>query len=274
MAIKKYMTNKLITDESSASSQEEAPRFDSAESNDVDEPTTKNNSFGALRILWILTKWVGFVAFSILFALAFLFYLIPFAQNIKPISFISGSQIVASADSISGQKVVESDDLLKNVDGLRKNLASKTPKNAYLIINTSENKFQLWKGNTQIRKGLCSTGSYTILKKSDADKQWVFKTPRGVFKIKGKTQSPVWVKPDWAFIEEGLPVPSPRDPSRYDNATLGDYSLSLGDGYMIHGTLYKRFLGMPVTHGCVRMGDEDLEVVFNNLSVSSKVFIY
>jgi len=268
------MTNKLISDESNAIPQEELSSVDSTENIDDVESGNKKNSKGILRILWIFTQWVGFIAFSGLFILAFLFYLIPFVQNIKPISFFSGFQTTLIEDSITNQKIVNSDELLKNIDELRKNLASKTPKNAYLIINTSENKFQLWKGTTQIRKGLCSTGSYTILKKSDADKQWIFKTPRGVFKIKGKTQSPVWVKPDWAFIEEGLPVPSPRDPSRYDNATLGDYSLSLGDGYMIHGTLYKRFLGMPVTHGCVRMGDEDLEIVFNNLPVSSKVFIY
>jgi len=273
MAIKKYMANKLIMDESEISSQEESSNTDSTAGYGVNKPTTKNNSSGAGRILWILTQWVGFFAFSIMFVFAFMLYLIPFAQNIKPISLFSGSQTVLLHNSIANDQV-STNDLLKNIEGLRKNLVSKTPKNAYLIINTSENKFQLWKGDTQIRKGLCSTGSYTILKKSDADKQWVFKTPRGVFKIKRKTQSPVWVKPDWAFIEEGLPVPSPRDPSRYDDATLGDYSLSLGDGYMIHGTLYKRFLGMPVTHGCVRMGDEDLEVVFNNMAISGKVFIY
>jgi lipoprotein-anchoring transpeptidase ErfK/SrfK len=43
---------------------------------------------------------------------------------------------------------------------------------------------------------------------------------------------------------------------------------------MIHGTLYKRFLGMPVTHGCIRIGDDDLEAIFNALPVGSKVYIY
>jgi lipoprotein-anchoring transpeptidase ErfK/SrfK len=55
---------------------------------------------------------------------------------------------------------------------------------------------------------------------------------------------------------------------------LGEYALELGDGYLIHGTLYKRMLGMPVTHGCVRLGDEDLRVVYRNLQIGSKVFIY
>ena len=35
-----------------------------------------------------------------------------------------------------------------------------------------------------------------------------------------------------------------------------------------------RFLGMPVTHGCIRLGDDDLEAVFKTLQVGSQVFIY
>ena len=92
--------------------------------------------------------------------------------------------------------------------------------------------------------------------------------------MKGKITNPVWRRPDWAFIEEGLAVPSATHPSRYEYGVLGDYALSLGDGYLIHGTLYKRFLGMPVTHGCIRMNDEDLEATFKTLNVGSRVYIY
>ena len=55
---------------------------------------------------------------------------------------------------------------------------------------------------------------------------------------------------------------------------LGDYKLDLVDGYMIHGTIYKRLMGMPVTHGCIRLYDEDLEAVYNTLSIGSKVYIF
>jgi len=95
-----------------------------------------------------------------------------------------------------------------------------------------------------------------------------------MFKVLNKVKDPVWKKPDWAFIEEGLKVPSANHPSRFEYGSLGDYALYLGQGYLIHGTLYKRYLGMPVTHGCVRMGDEDLEVVFKSLKIGSKVYIY
>jgi L,D-transpeptidase YbiS len=95
-----------------------------------------------------------------------------------------------------------------------------------------------------------------------------------MFAVQLKRRDPVWTKPDWAFIEEGLKPPSARSSERYDEATLGAYALNIGDGYMLHGTLYQRFLGLPVTHGCVRLGDADLEVIFNTLDKGAKVFIY
>lgn len=156
---------------------------------------------------------------------------------------------------------------------LQKKLDRMTPGGVYLVINTSDNTFFLYKNKELFRNGMCSTGSYIKLEAGN-EKSWIFETPKGVFTIRGKTTDPVWRKPDWAFVEEGIPVPPAGHPSRYEYGVLGDYALSLGDGYLIHGTLYKRFLGMPVTHGCVRMGDEDLEAVYQTLPVGAKVFIF
>lgn len=148
------------------------------------------------------------------------------------------------------------------------------PTQPYIVINSTLNNFQLFNSRRElIREGLVSTGSFTILR-AGKNKQWMFKTPRGQHKVLRKTKDPVWKKPDWSFIEDGLKVPSSNHPSRFEEGTLGDYSMSLGDGYMIHGTLYKRFLGLPVTHGCIRMGDDDLEEVFRTLQLGSKVYIY
>ncbi|MBN2610714.1 MAG: L,D-transpeptidase [Bacteroidales bacterium] len=156
---------------------------------------------------------------------------------------------------------------------LQRKLNWKTPWQPYLVVNSTINEFSLYRGNKLIREGICSTGSYIMLKAAD-ERKWVFKTPRGVFRIQGKVTSPVWIKPDWAFVEEGLPVPSKNANERYEYGVLGDYALSLGHGYLIHGTLYQRFLGLPVTHGCIRMGDEDLKAVYNTLDIGSKVYIY
>ena len=156
---------------------------------------------------------------------------------------------------------------------LKNKLAKTAPVKPYIVINTTDNRFSLRMPNGDtIRTGPCSTGKDNILIKGN--KKWVFKTPKGLFTILNKRTSPVWTKPDWAFIEEGLPIPSATAEERYDTSTMGDYALGLGDGYYLHGTLYQRFLGLPVTHGCVRIGEKDLEVIYNTLSVGSKVFIY
>lgn len=160
------------------------------------------------------------------------------------------------------------------ISRLERKLASFIPTQTYLVINTTDNRFSLFRNRSLILEGFCSSGSYTLLKTEDGEKEWIFRTPRGRFTVQGKTTHPVWRKPDWAFVEEGLPIPGPGHPSRYEYGVLGDYALSLGDGYLIHGTLYKRLLGMPVTHGCIRLNDDELEAVFKALSVGSKVYIY
>jgi L,D-transpeptidase YbiS len=161
----------------------------------------------------------------------------------------------------------------REIKALDKKLASKIPKSFFLVINSSTNEFSLFKGTQLIKKDKCSTGSYILLKNGDQQK-WMFKTPKGEFSIRSKTTSPVWKKPDWAFVEEGLPVPSANHSSRYEYGVLGDYALNLGQGYLIHGTLYQRYLGLPVTHGCIRLNDENLELVYKSLAVGSKVYIY
>lgn len=163
--------------------------------------------------------------------------------------------------------------LEKEHESLLRRFNALTPKQNYLIVNTSDNHFYLYRDKQLIREGFVSTGSNVRLQSHD-EREWLFKTPKGKHTVKGKITRPVWRKPDWAFIEEGLPVPPREHPSRYEAGVLGDYALSLGDGYLIHGTLYKRFLGMPVTHGCIRLNDEDLEFIFNSLNVGSRVYIY
>jgi lipoprotein-anchoring transpeptidase ErfK/SrfK len=162
----------------------------------------------------------------------------------------------------------------RDTQKLTRKFAGFTPGQSYLVINTTDNRFSLYLNKKTVREGFCSTGSYTRLTNTEGSRQWIFKTPKGRFWIQQKITSPLWVRPDWSFVEEGLPIPPANDESRYEYGVLGDYAMSLGDGYLIHGTLYKRFLGMPVTHGCVRLNDDDLETIYNTLNIGSKVFIF
>jgi L,D-transpeptidase YbiS len=83
----------------------------------------------------------------------------------------------------------------------------------------------------------------------------------------------VWRKPDWAFVEEGQPIPT-KAAERFEYGTLGEYALYFGNGYMIHGTLYERLLGRSVTHGCIRLGRDDLRKVWAMVPVGTPIFVY
>lgn len=164
--------------------------------------------------------------------------------------------------------------LIKRCAEVRRRLLSKYPKGNYVVVATSDNFFSLYRDTVLVRRGMCSTGSFVLLKSRDSDKEWVFETPRGLFRVQDKEESPVWNMPDWAFVEEGRPIPPEGSPERVMYGVLGDYALALGHGYLIHGTLYQRFLGLPVTHGCVRLGDDDLEAVYRAIPVGGRVYIY
>ncbi|MFT3737694.1 MAG: L,D-transpeptidase [Breznakibacter sp.] len=225
---------------------------------------------GMAKVFVLLAKVIGFVLFLGIVPLFLVFWIQP-VQNLGVKLFSPGYHLVNDSVPVDYEKVaVQAEkELVRN----RTKLNAFVPKQSYIVINITENKFWLYDAkNNLVREGVCSTGSQVIL--DNGVRKWTFKTPKGVHKIISKVKNPVWTKPDWAFIEEGLPVPGPRHPSRYEPGVLGDFALHMGDGYMIHGTIYQRFLGMPVTHGCVRLGDKELEDVFKTLVVGSKVFVY
>jgi hypothetical protein len=207
-------------------------------------------------IILTITIYLGFIPFLLLVTPKISEFFVP----------------VYKADSRASGDENKIKTLKTDIKTLEKKIDKLIPGNVYLVINTTENHFSLYKNRKISLEGICSTGSYISLEGDN--KKWVFKTPRGDFKVLGKLTKPVWRKPDWAFVEEGLPIPSANHPSRFEKGVLGDYALAIGNGYMIHGTLYQRFLGMPVTHGCIRMSDSDLKVVYDTLPVGSKVFIY
>ena len=57
---------------------------------------------------------------------------------------------------------------------------------------------------------------------------------------------------------------------------LGPYKLDMGDGYLIHGTHIHNedSVGEAVSHGCVRMRNEDLEQLYRIVNTGTTVHIY
>lgn len=147
------------------------------------------------------------------------------------------------------------------------------PENIHLLVDTSRHRLFVMRGTHMLRSAIVSTGKGTTLTDPrDPDRVWVFQTPKGTFTIQNKLKDPVWIRPDWAFIEHGDPVPDEVE-DRLMPGVLGRYALGFGDGYFIHGALYLNVLGQDVTHGCLQLHPEDLHYVFETVPVGTPLLI-
>ncbi|HXI14468.1 MAG TPA: L,D-transpeptidase [Thermoanaerobaculia bacterium] len=216
-----------------------------------------------------------------------------------------------------------------------------------IVISTTENKLYLTRSGQKIFDTIVSTGKGAT--KLDG-RTVVFDTPIGKLKVISKETNPLWVPPDWHYVEEAkksgkrlvklnygqtidadtgggvtaareagvwdwvgesssgtrrtlkvkgknvvevvngverelppgelifaggaLIVPPVGTRQRQFDKVLGAYRLNLGDGYAIHGTQLLQQLGQSVSHGCVRVGDADLEKLYNMTNVGDEVIIY
>jgi L,D-transpeptidase YbiS len=145
--------------------------------------------------------------------------------------------------------------------------------NLYIVVDTEGNQLSMRKGEKVLHAAVVGTGSRNAVAE-EAGRNWFFETPQGTFTVLGRERNPVWIRPDWSYVEENMPVPAVNDPDRLVRGVLGKFALLLGSGYKIHGTTYKNLLGTHFTHGCISLGDEDLALVHDSAKIGTKVYIY
>ena len=160
------------------------------------------------------------------------------------------------------------------VDTLRRKVGRRLGDELHILVDTRANQLYLKKGLQLLWSADCSVGKGGILVDKKTGRRWEFVTPRGRFIVRSKIEKPLWVKPDWAFVETGEAVPPPEDPKRKVEGELGGYVLNLGDGYLIHGTKNEQVLGHSVSHGCVRLGADNLKKLYESVPVGTPVYIY
>lgn len=98
-----------------------------------------------------------------------------------------------------------------------------------------------------------------------------WETPLGETVIVKKRKDPVWIPPA-SVREENLNLPD-MIPAGPDNP-MGSYALNLGwASYAIHGTNRPYGIGKRSSHGCIRLYPEDIEVLFNAVSIDTAVTI-
>lgn len=88
-------------------------------------------------------------------------------------------------------------------------------------------------------------------------------TPTGYYSVSEKILNPTWTDPD-----TGVSISSGPD------CPLGYRWLGLFGNYGIHGTNRPDSIGGYVSNGCVRMHEEDVEDLYDRVSVGTSVDIY
>lgn len=143
----------------------------------------------------------------------------------------------------------------------------------YLLVDTSRHRLFVKEGDRILYEALASTGSgNTLADPKNPERTWTFETPKGTFSIQSKLEKPVWIRPDWSFIEQGDPVPG-KMADRLQPGVLGQYALGFGNGFFIHGALYSNLLGQDVTHGCIQLHADDLQFVFETVQLGTPIII-
>jgi lipoprotein-anchoring transpeptidase ErfK/SrfK len=98
-----------------------------------------------------------------------------------------------------------------------------------------------------------------------------FPTPRGTWEVVYKRVNPTWTNPapdGWgADMPKSIP-PGPGNP-------LGTRAMSLNaSGILIHGTYASGSIGTYASHGCIRMHLSDVEALFPQVPIGTKVLIH
>lgn len=148
----------------------------------------------------------------------------------------------------------------------------------YVVVHLAENRVFVFEGDKAIWSAPAGTG--TGFQLVNGDHGWKFSTPRGMMRIRRMEKDPLWEAPDWHYIEKGLKPPAANDPSRTMAGIMGTTAIYLGDGIAIHGTNQPQLLMNPdpdarrVSHGCIRLTNENARELMHMVEVGTPVLIY
>jgi len=156
------------------------------------------------------------------------------------------------------------------VEEMRK--TAKTDK-IYIVIDVQADMIMVKMGNATLYSFPCATGKGEGYLAATGGIE-AFYTPRGKLSIIKKEKDPVWVRPNWYWLERGEEVPEGiTNTERSVHGYLGKYKLDLGDQFYIHGHPGGVKPG-KYTHGCIRVNDDDLQILWNITEVGTEVYIF
>ena len=187
----------------------------------------------------------------------------------------AAAAVLLAAGTARGQALPTSPGLVLHGREHRNAAAASLPSHVverHIVVSLDEHRLHVVENGRVLWSAVIGTGTGTRL--AGAGQKWDFSTPRGMFRVQVKQKDPVWFLPDWYFVERGEAVPPPDSPVRRREGELGTSALFLGEEIAIHGTDRPELLGDDVSHGCIRVTNEDARRLYHEVEIGTPVLIY
>ncbi|MDB4948616.1 MAG: hypothetical protein JWM27_1265 [Gemmatimonadetes bacterium] len=225
-----------------------------------------------------------------------------FKRQVAEMAYAHDTRTLAFLERTEAESVARMADSVKALE--RRQQAVEPPNRPYLVVSLAERRVLYLRGRDTLFRAPVAVGSGETLVIDGRTKR--FQTPRGRMAITAKEKDPVWVPPNWHYIQvarrshmgiidmsdappnslAGYPagqvpirgnsviIPPWGSPQRQYRGKLGVAKLEMQDGYYFHGTDNEASVGDAASHGCLRMLKDDILWMYDHVPVGTPVYIY
>ena len=166
----------------------------------------------------------------------------------------SQQSLVVIKQSIQSPTEPDSQTAATTIQPLESKSEIKEKTDSRIVVNLGERRVQLYQGSQLL-------DSYAI---AVAKPGW--ETPTGTFQVLDMEQNPTWVHPI-----TGITVP-PGSDNPLGVAWIGFLSNEEGEiGF--HGTNQEELIGEAVSHGCLRMRNQDVKALYAHIGKGTPVIV-
>jgi lipoprotein-anchoring transpeptidase ErfK/SrfK len=227
------------------------------------------------------------------------------ARYERDVAEIAYTHDVRSLRFLADREASSAERLRDTLSALEERTSSAVPADrAYLVVSIDERRVWYLRGRDTLFTAPVAVGSGETMVIGGKTKR--FQTPRGKMEITHKEKDPVWVPPNWYYIDyarkhglrlvdmsdappdalAGYPagevpvrdgaviIPPWGSPQRQYEGVLGVAKLEMYDGYYFHGTDNPASVGTAASHGCLRMRKDDVLWLYDHVPVGTEVYIY
>ncbi|HET8656152.1 MAG TPA: L,D-transpeptidase [Longimicrobiaceae bacterium] len=225
-----------------------------------------------------------------------------FERDVAEIAYTHDHQELAFLAQRETRGVAE---LRDTVQALARRVDARTSaRSPYLVVSLAEREVYYIDGGDTVFTAPVAIGSGATIVIGGQTKR--FQTPRGHLRIIAKEKDPIWVPPNWYYVQyardhglrlvdmsdaapnalAGYPagqvpvsngtvyIPPWGSPQRRYKGVLGVAKLAMRDGYYFHGTDNPNSVGTAASHGCLRMHKDDILWMYAHVPVGTDVYIY